>query len=163
MKNHWFDTIAHHCNHQYTHCMSCCILTGLTNNPNCAKGAQFAENVWDYRRKGRPDKNIWRLRDEWCAAGISVAQNGFGQALGRPGDKYPYPILPGWYGACSAGCSAKYPDPKPDTQECREYKEKNKGKPPKLPPIKLCEPEFWTPLENPRRTACNRHDDGGFV
>jgi RHS repeat-associated protein len=153
MKQFWFNTFAHHCNHQYTHCMACCVLTGLTNNPECARGAQYAENVYDYpKKRGIPNKEIWRERDKWCAAGISVARGGFRQFLDKGS---PAIILPGWHGACSASCSAIYPDPKPDTPECADHKRKHPEWPAKLPPIPQCEPDFWKGLEDPYGRGCS--------
>jgi RHS repeat-associated protein len=142
----WFDTIAHHCNHQYTHCMACCLLTKIAS-PDCARGAQYTQNVGDiwskgvrgggiYFMPGIPEMDIWRYRDGWCASGINI-----GMQPKKPGQDNQQ--------ACSEGCSNRYgdvpkPKPKPGAPltECEQWKKDHPKGDPKLPYLVDCDPDM---------------------
>ena len=141
----WFDTKAHHCNHAYTHCMACCVLTEVAS-PDCARGAQYLQNLGDYwTRKiyggiyvlpGFPTKGLWENRDIACASGIGVAQRPVHKSLeGR--------TLPRGQSNCSAGCSKLYPDPPIDTPECAAWRKAHPKDNGKLPYLPECDPFLY--------------------
>ena len=66
----WFPQPAHRANHQYAHCMACCVLTKLAG-PDCAWDNQFEQNLIDvYPFKGR----VGRIgaRFDLCSEGIAI-------------------------------------------------------------------------------------------
>jgi len=110
----WWQTGIHHSDHQFTHCMACCMLTALAG-ADCAQSSQFAQNFIDafIPPFGQGRKGINRY--SFCGQGI---------AIGLGPIKPPYSN----YGYCSSECGKLYPPPsilKP------------------LPDIPACDPTNW--------------------
>ncbi len=107
----WWHHPAHFGNHQYAHCMACCVLTKLAG-PDCAISEQRKQNaidVWPIKGLGRRHEERVKL----CSWGIA-----FGLMEGWP----PYSS----FGECNKRCLDQFPM-KPPTI-------------PPFPPIPECDP-----------------------
>lgn len=113
----WFPQPAHMKDHQYAHCMACCVLDQL-GGTDCALNTQTLQNLFDV---WPPLNRVQRIKGRYtfCLEGIGVVV------------KPPESTL----GACQRNCQGEFPLPKgvppfPYLRECDPSNYKKRPAPP---------------------------------